>query len=401
MCGDLEGKYLPLRSKERMALPETLLSGLLEHLQTVSDPRQQTKVRYPLDEILLLSVSALISGCTEWQEVVDFGEDKLTWLRQYRPFENGIPSHDTVNRCISLIEPTAFEVMFVNWISEHLVPSPGTLINLDGKRLRSSATKLEQQTPRAEGGKSAIHLMQAWCSEFSLCLDIVQVNEKSNEISAIPLILNDLDVSGCVVSIDAIGCQKEVARNIIERRADYVLGLKQNQPALYSAVQETFFRAGKNALRYVETTTGHGRVEERRYAVLQANLLPSEALGEQWQALHSLLEVKTERLVTASAHMSKQTRYYISSLPTSPETLAAYVRGHWGIENKLHWSLDVMLGEDASRKRVRNAAANFGTILRIVLNLLKSDPEPISLKRKMKKAARSDDYRANLLKIAP
>ncbi len=185
-----------------MAEIESLLGGLLEHLNEIPEPRQSGKIEYPLDEILFLTISAVVRTCSEWDEIVDFREDKLDWLRRYRPYLNGIPSHDSLNRVMSMINPVAFEQMFVTLVNRNIQLPEGALISIDGKKLRSSATKFEQQTAHADGGKSAVHLVEAWCSDLSLCLSIRKVAEKTNEIKAIPLILNDLELDSCVVSID-------------------------------------------------------------------------------------------------------------------------------------------------------------------------------------------------------
>jgi predicted transposase YbfD/YdcC len=381
------------------------LGNLLDYLQTIAEPRENYKIWYPLDEILFLTISSVISGCSEWQEIVDFGEDKLPWLRKYRPFLNGIPSHDTINRTVSLVNRASFEQMFTNWVKQNLSLPAGTLISLDGKKVRSSATKMEQQTPKSAGGKSAINLVEAWCSELSLCLSIHCVNEKSNEITAFPLILDDLDIEDCVISIDAMGCQKDLIKNIREKKADYVLGLKLNQPTLFRSVvtafENTIETEDKTDKMYysIESEVGHGRIEERVCRVLNADKMPVFNAKEGWMSLNSVIQIQSERTITATGAVSRDTRYYVSSLKIPAENMANYVRNHWGIENKLHWSLDVYFSEDDSRKRKGNAAANFGTILRMAHNLLKSEDEKISIKRKIKKCARSDEYRQKILHL--
>lgn len=381
---------------------ENLLGGLLEHLNQVPEPRQSAKIDYPLDEILFLTISAVVSGCNGWDEVVDFGEDKLDWLRGFRPFANGIPSHDTMNRVMSLINPAAFEQMFVLWVNQNLALAEGTHISIDGKKLRGSATKLEQQTARAEGGRSAVHLVEAWCNDLSLCLSIRQVDEKTNEIKGIPLILNDLELSGCVVSIDAIGCQKEIVKEIRSREADYVIGLKDNQPTLAAGVEEAFqTHADKcTGKQYVaDTGVDHGRIEERICKVLCAELLPEWVPKEDWAGLKTIVQIQSKRVIMANGTVQTDTRYYISSLREQAEQIAAYVRGHWGIENRLHYALDVFWGEDESRKKMDAAAVNFGIVLRIAHNLVKTHPDKISIRRKQKKADRSDYYREQILRL--
>jgi predicted transposase YbfD/YdcC len=381
---------------------ENLLGGLLEHLNEVPEPRQSAKIEYPLDEILFLTISAVVSTCSEWDEIVDFGEDKLEWLRRFRPYVNGIPSHDTLNRVMSLIDPIAFEQMFVTWVNRNIKLSEGTLISIDGKKLRSSATELEQQTAHADGGKSAVHLVEAWCSDLSLCLSIRQVAEKTNEIKAIPLILNDLELTGCVVSIDAIGCQKEIVKTIMSHEANYVIGVKDNQPTLASGVEDAFKSCADQCVgdQYAsDSSVDHGRIEERICRVLSAELLPDWVPKNDWAGLNTIIQIQSQRIVMANGYVGQDTRYYISSLRLPADQIAAYVRGHWGIENQLHYMLDVFWGEDSSRKRVDNAAANFGTVLRIAHNLVKNHPEKISIKRKRKKADRTDSYREQILRL--
>jgi predicted transposase YbfD/YdcC len=381
---------------------EGLLGGLLDDLNEIPDPRQRGKIEYPLDEILFLTISAVVSTCSEWDEIVDFGEDKLDWLRRYRPYVNGIPSHDTLNRVMSLIDPVAFERMFVKWVNRNVALPEGTLISIDGKKLRSSATKLEQQTAHADGGKSAVHLVEAWCSDLSLCLSIRQVGAKTNEIKAIPLILNDFELEGCVVSIDAMGCQREIVKEITSKNADYVIGLKGNQATLLAGVEAAFKTDA--ALCHDEQyakdiSVDHGRIEERICRILSAERLPEWVPRADWAGLNTIIEVQSERVITANGTVTQDIRYYISSLRLSANLIAAYVRGHWGIENQLHYTLDVFWGEDDSRKRIACAAANFGTVLRIAHNLIKTYPENISIKRKRKKADRSDTYREKILRL--
>lgn len=381
---------------------ENLLGGLLNHLNEVPEPRQSGKIEYPLDEILFLTISAVVSTCSEWDEIVDFGEDKLDWLRRYRPYLNGIPSHDTLNRVMSMIDPIAFEQMFVTWVNRNIQMPEGTLISIDGKKLRSSATKLEQQTAHADGGKSAVHLVEAWCSDLSLCLSIRQVAEKTNEIKAIPLILNDLALDSCVVSIDAMGCQREIVKEIISKNADYVIGLKGNQATLSAGVKATFEAYAPECQdeQYAkDTSVDHGRIEERICRVLNAERLPEWVPRADWAGLNTIIQIQSERTIMANGTITNDTRYYISSLHLPADQIAAYVRGHWGIENQLHYMLDVFWGEDDSRKRTACSAANFGTVLRIAHNLIKTHPENISIKRKRKKADRSDLYREQILRL--
>jgi predicted transposase YbfD/YdcC len=388
-------------AKKGIDMQNELLSSFLSRLNSVPDIRQAKKVNYPLNEILFLTLNATLSDCTEWQEIVDFGNDKLDWLRQYYPYENGIPSHDTLNRALSLIDTEAFSDIFQSWANADLNLPEGTLISIDGKKLRGSATKAQQQTSRAEGGKGAVHLLGAWCNDIGLCLSVKEVDEKENEIKAIPYILNDLEIKGCMISIDAMGCHKKITENICLREANYVIGLKSNQKNLLKAAESIF--ANKENIpntpeaRYIEYTKDHGRAEERIYTVISSDCIIDAKVKEGWPTLQTIIRVESRRYTLATKKDSSDIRYYISSAKLSAELMGGYIRGHWGIENRLHWDLDVYWGEDASRKQANNIAANFGIILRTAHNLLKMVDVKMSIKRKLKKCARSDEYRQRIL----
>lgn len=372
---------------------------LLEILAQLDDPRIDRHKKYPLLEILFLTVSAVLSGFEDWDEIVDFGESKLEWLRRYLPYENGIPSHDTLNRVISLLDYRMFEKCFIDWATLDLVLPSGTIINVDGKRLRGSATKQEQQLPHAQGGKSARHLVQAWCSDMQCCLGQYRTENKSNEITAIPALLELLEINGCIVTIDAMGCQKAIAEQITQQGADYLFGLKDNQEML-SLGAFTAFESGSNvpsAQTTLQREQNHGRRETRVCQVLSVNDLPTWAGGANWKALRSIIRVQARREIISSGKVEEETRYYISSLIGSAAEFNLLIRQHWNIENQLHWTLDVLFGEDASRKRIRNVAENFSTIRKIALNLIKANPEKISVNRKRNKCILSDEYRDKML----
>ena len=376
---------------------------LVSAFAALPDPRDADRAKYPLIEIVFLTVVATISGAVEWEEIVDFGDEKLSWLRKYLKYENGIPSHDTINRVIGMIEYRSFEECFLRWANMGIVLPHGVEINIDGKKLRSSATKKEQQTAHVKGGKSAVHLVEAWCSAFQMCLAQYKVADKSNEITAIPVILDWLELSGCIVTIDAMGCQRSIAGKVRSKGADYVLALKENQEGLYLAVTAAFDNLGSQleASRIDEQAEiGHGRREKRKCRTIPARELPDWALAENWEGMKQVVEVEAERTVVASGESGTEKRYYITSLDCPASRMNQLVRGHWSIENQLHWSMDVQFGEDASRKRSRNSAANFALIRRIGLNLLKSYPEKISIGRKITKCAISDDYRGKIIEAA-
>jgi predicted transposase YbfD/YdcC len=375
----------------------TSLEKFLE-FEGVEDPRINRKKLYPLNEILFLCISAVISGFSEWEDISDFGNEKLSWLRGYLPYNNGIPSHDTVNRVMGLINYRDFEVFFISWVESLVSNLGGKVISIDGKKLRSSVDKLLQQKSKSEGGKSAVHLVEAWCSELNLCLGQYKTEDKSNEITAIPALLDMLDIKNCVITIDAMGCQKAIAEKIIDKGGDYIFGLKGNQESIHVATQALFEQqSGQTDLFFVEEA-GHGRGEARQCRTLPASLLDA-SLSSQWKGLNTLIEIRSERYITAKDHYSMEYRYYLGSCEQSAELYNGQIREHWDIENGLHWTMDVTFGEDKSRKRAGNSAQNFGLIRRVGLNLLKNNKEKkrISINRRMHRCAMSDDYRAKTL----
>ena len=409
-------------------------TSFLTAFATLPDPRMTRRRRYPLLEILFLCVSASLSGYEEWQHVVDFGRAKLAWLRTYLPFAAGIPSHDTLNRVMGLLEPRAFEQCLICWARRDVALPEGAQICLDGKRLCRSATARQQQAPHAQGGVSAVHLLHAWCDEAGLCLGQYHPPDKTNEITALPELLALLEVGGCLLTMDAIGCQKSVTQAIAAAGADYLLALKGNQAALQAAVQGAFAAATQTtdtqttdtqaaatqaadtqaaATQAAATQTAdtqaadtatdtgekaaHGRRETRTCRVLPATALPAAVRGPEWAGLRTVVEVVATRTVVATGVTTTETRLSVSSRQGHAIDFQKYVRRHWGIENRLHWVLDVVFGEDRSRKRARNAAANCAVVRKFALNLLRARPENMSLNRKRNHCALSDEYREKCL----
>ena len=371
--------------------------SLIDSFASLEDPRIDRKKLYPLMEIVFLSVCAVLSGFEEWDEVVDFGEEKLAWLRKYLPYEHGIPSHDTMNRVISLVDDRAFERCFIDWVEMSISLPQGVVIHLDGKGLGRSATIKQQQAPRSKGGKGAVHVLHAWCSELQVCLGQYKTETKSNEIKAIPALLDMMEISGCLITVDAIGCHKAIVDKILMKEADYLIGLKSNQKSLSLAAFAAFDETIGDLHTDTQTDQNHGRKEIRNCRVLPSVALPEWGKAADWNGLKTLVEIRSERYVMATGILEKETRYYISSLIGDAVAFNRIVRSHWNIENQLHWSLDVQFGEDDSRKRVRNAAQNFSTIRKIALNLIKANPEKISFNRKRNKCALSDSYREKML----
>jgi predicted transposase YbfD/YdcC len=377
---------------------EVHFTSFLTDFAALPDPRMARRRQYPLLEILFLCVSASISGYEEWEEIVDFGQAKLAWLRQYLPFAAGIPAHDTLNRVMSRLEPRGFEKCLSSWVQRGLTLPEGAHICLDGKRLRRSATLTQQRTSHAQGGASAVHLLHAWCDEAGLCLGQYQTPDKANEITALPDLLALLDVQNCLLTMDAIGCQKSVTQAIAAAGAEYLLALKGNQPTLHQAVEAAFATTAPGEVATLtDEKPAHGRRETRRCRVLPASVLPAVLRDPEWVGLQTLVEVVATRTVSTTGVTTTETRHYLSSRCADATTFQGYVRRHWGIENRLHWVLDVVFGEDHSRKRAGHVAANCAIIRKFVLNLLRAQPEIKSLNRKRNLCALSDEYRQKCL----
>jgi predicted transposase YbfD/YdcC len=339
-----------------------------------------------LEDILALTICAVICGADSFVAVEAFGHAKVDWLRQFLVLPNGIPSHDTIGALFARLDPRQFEQCFLSWVNTVFERTAGKVVAIDGKTVRRSYDRTSN--------KAAIHLVSAWATANHLALGQVKVADKSNEITAIPQLLALLDVSGCIVTIDAMGCQQDIAKQIIDQQADYVLAVKGNQGSLFGEAQQCFASVHAEGMHWFETEErGHGRVETRRYWMTER--IPSELRRIQWKGLRSMGKVEATRSVNGK--LSVETRYYISSLPADAQRLAEAVRGHWGIENQLHWVLDVAFREDESRIRAGHAPTNMGIVRRIALNLLKKDTSvKLGVANKRLKAAWDEAY---LLKI--
>lgn len=366
-------------------------SDLMSHLSLVKDPRSEKNKLHPLEEILLLCVCAVVSGADGWQGIADFGHAKLGWLRQFLPFRNGVPSPDCLGWVMARLPARAFQECFVAWTRSVAQLTEGEVLALDGKRLRRSYDRRR--------GQQAIHLVSAWASANRLTLGQVATAEKSNEITAIPELLKLLELTGCIVTIDAMGCQKAIAEQIVTQGGDYVLAVKDNQPELHAAIRDYFEAAraadfaGIPVSTFEQTDAGHGRCEVRRcWLVEDLRTLPEP---EQWRGLHSIALIEAERHQGGS--VTREHRYYLTTLAGDARHVAHAVRAHWGIENSLHWVLDVTFREDDCRIRRDHAPANFNTLRQFALNLIKRQPTPKSVKQKRFKAALDDNFRAMVL----
>jgi len=367
---------------------------LLIHFSTLPDPRVERTKRYPLNEIILLIICAALSGFEGWKQIKDFGEIKLEWLRKFLPYENGIPVDDTIARVMHKLDTKAFQSCFVSWMQSVVKTTDGDVVAIDGKTLRRSHD--------GASGKSAIHMVSAWSSANGVVLGQEKTAEKSNEITAIPELLNVLELKGCIVSIDAMGCQTAIAEQIVKHKADYILALKGNQGCLHEEVKDFFNIAqaenfkGLKVKYHEEHDKGHGRIEHRQCWVLEANQthFPSAA---KWESLKQVVMIKSQRHIKEKT--SEETRFYITSLAEEPQKLLHAVRQHWQVENALHWTLDVTFREDESRIRKEAAPENYAMFRHITLNLLKLDTSrKASIKRKRLMASIDDDLRETLIR---
>lgn len=368
-------------------------SGILEHFNELEDPRIPGLVTYPLNEILLCSLCAIICRSSDWEEVILWGKHHLKWLRKFLPFESGIPKASTFARVFNSLDSRKFKACFERWVNSLSLNLYGKQIAIDGKTARGS--KLFSD------GRGAAHIVSAFVHEYGLVIGQEKVADKSNEITAIPELLTNLALEGSIISIDAIGTQKEIVSQIVNKKADYVLALKENQKSLYEDVKLFLEDEDKSIIydEYEDTDAGHGRIEVRNCKVIKDIDWLKERYP-QWCNLSSIAVVNSIRIDKRTLREQRQSRYYISSLRVNARNMLAYVRNHWSVENRLHWILDMNFKEDSCRTRTDHGAENFNLMRKSALNLLKSyNPEEkkISLKAKMINATYDLNYLKNLL----
>jgi len=361
----------------------------LEHFAALPDPRQSKKVLYPLDEVLLVTLCAVLCGADGWVSVALFGRQKLDFLRRFLPFANGIPSHDQLGLIFGALDAQAFQTCFIAW-TQALSGAIAGVVAIDGKTARRSFDRA--------GNKGAIHMVSAWSSRHKLVLGARATEEKSNEITAIPELLDLLAIKGAIVTIDAMGCQKKIAEKIIGKGADYVFGLKGNQGTLRADVELLFTEQYASDFkdmpvsRASDTDAGHGRIETREVFAIDDIAWLKARHG--WAGLNAIVMVVSTRETAKGTEQER--RFYISSLPANAEKLRDAIRAHWGVES-MHWMLDVTFRDDDCRIRKKNAPANFTAVKRATLNALKKAPGKDSMKSKRLIAAWDEKYLAKIL----
>ena len=367
-------------------------TSLIEHFSVLVDVREEEKCLHKLIDVIIIAIVAVICGADEWTSIEKFGNAREGWFGKFLELENGIPSHDTFGRVFSLLSPRAFEKVFREWIQSVVRISEEQIIAIDGKTLRRSHDR--------KSGKAPIHVVSARATANRVVLGQRATEAKSNEITAIPELLDTLLLRGCIVTIDAMGCRKKIAQKIMDRDGQYLLALKGNQSTLAEEVEEAFIDAdarGYDGMEsdYFETSErGHGRIERRRYRTLT----DLEGLGQsgKWAGLDMIGMVESQR--TQDDKTSTECRYFIGSIGKDARRFATAARAHWGVENDLHWSLDVSFREDESRVRDRNAAENFAVLRHIALGLLKNEKTAkVGIKTKRLMAGWDDRYLAKLL----
>jgi predicted transposase YbfD/YdcC len=368
------------------------VSAFIELFADIPDERQEWKIKHKLTDILFIAVVGSIAGCDDYEDIEWFAKKKEGWFRKYLELPNGVPSHDTIERVFSWIDPDKFRKSFQAWVSLAMGVKTHGVVAIDGKTMRGTK----------DGGKSGLHVVNAWFSENGLILAQEFVKDKSNEMKAIPELIDILDVSGHIVTIDAGGTYKDIAGDIIEGHGDYVLALKGNQGTLHDDVK-LFFESemgAKNSRFEIERISkvekGHGRIERRTYYMTSD--IDWLYRKEEWPGLKSIGAVRSRVEKISTGEVTEETRYFISSLPSGIERFAYAVRRHWGVESA-HWSLDRTWNEDGRRSRKNNSAKNLAMLLRLSYDIIKKGgvPKGMALKRLRKEALVNEEYLEKLL----
>lgn len=377
-------------------MEEQPVASIAKHFAGITDPRTGNAKAHIFLEILIIAILAVICGADGWSDVELFGKTKKEWLKTFLELPKGIPSHDTFGRVFAKIKPEEFQKRFIEWVQAIEKLTTGQVIAVDGKKLRRSHDH--------EAGKAAIYMVSAWATQNQLVLGQTKVAEKSNEITAIPELLQLLDISGCIVTIDAIGTQTEIAETVIDGGGDYLLAVKENQGHLFEDVQSLFEIDVAHGMeqaqhKYVKTVNkGHGRIETRECWVTdREDYLSLVRKRQQWKGLKSVVRMVSQRQI--GENIEVQTRYFISSLPADAKTILKTKRSHWKIENQVHWILDIAFREDESRVRKDHAAANLAILRHMALNLLKNEKTAKGgIHAKRLQAGWNNDYLLTVLK---
>ena len=369
-------------------------SFLWKYFESIDDPRTSYLIHHKLIDIITLTILAVICGADTWVDIEEYGKSKQSWLQTFLELPNGIPSHDTIARLFARLSPQQLQSAFIDWINEIAQITQGEVIAIDGKRLRRSYDSSKNQ--------GVIHMVSAWASQNNLVLGQLKVDDKSNEITAIPQLLSVLEIHGCIVTIDAMGTQVEIAQMIINQGADYILSLKANQGNLFNDVKQLCEWMLKNnqqdmmGEKYSTIEKNHGRIEKRSYWLMES--VKDLEDSQRWLGLRSIGIVESSRKIKGKETVER--RYYLTSLETNVKIFAQGVRSHWGIENKLHWCLDVGFREDESRIRKENSSENMAIIRHIALNLLNQEKSNRRGKKaKRLKAGWDNDYLLKILSV--
>ena len=363
-------------------------SCISSFFSNIDDPRIERKKLHSLSDILILTICAMLSGADGYEAIEEFGQNKKQWLKEFLPLKNGIPSHDCIRYVLIKLPPDQLQTAFIAWVNAIKEKIP-EVVAVDGKTAKGSQKK----------GLAGLHMVSAWGASNKLVLGQEVTQEKSNEITAIPALLKLLELEGCIVTIDAMGCQLNIAEQIIKQKADYVLGLKGNQGLLHKDVKNHFKLALESAFKNIphsyhkEVDNKHGRHECRQCWVLEAPVTLHRS--EQWKGLKTIGMVQRES--TTGNKTTVETRYFIGSIQADAKVFAGAVRSHWSVENNLHWCLDVTFREDDSRIRTGHAPACMSTFRHICLNLLQKETSKLSIKKKRLKSAWNDNFRFKVL----
>jgi predicted transposase YbfD/YdcC len=368
--------------------------ALLDHFSALEDPRQAWKVVYPLPELLLLTLAATLAGADDFVEIEEWGNEHLAFLRTFLGYEDGIPSHDALNDLVNALDPELFKACFTSWVAT-LQDADPDVIAIDGKTSR--------RTHQRGKGREPLHLVSAWAARQRLVLGQQAIDAKSNEITAIPLLLERLAIKGALVTIDAMGTQTDIAEKILERGGDYLLALKENRPVLHADVERFFADAPKDAVATLQTTDGdHGRLEIRKHTVchdvswLFSDRRYAGEVAFPGLAMIGMIESEVER----NGKLERARRYYLCSTRLDAATFARAVRAHWGVENRLHWVLDVVFHDDLARLRSGHGPQNMAIVKHMAINLMRSTKASASLKVRRKKAAWNTTYLSQVLRGA-